>query len=250
MTIYNKGAGRTKQLTRGQAQQTNILSETFTDERGEPRASIYTLQFSRRAVDGSVPHDQNPTVAYATVTWTIGGVQIQRKISIANGQTITGCGEGCVVAVMDDTDVLPVPDPFPNYIVSVTLTPGSRGSSGNPPLYFPNDFTTFPSDTDNIGGGSAGKLGFVGGPVDNKVVIGVPNNIGAVSVQVTVGSSDGTATNVRIAQVDASDTNVKVFNNEDYVDFIPLDPRTVDIDITNMSTTTDCYWGIAFGIDG
>ena len=251
MSIWNKGAGRTQQLTRGSSQSTVMLSESFIDERHEPRASVYTLQFSRRAVDGSVPDDQNPTVTYATITWTIGGVQTQRMISVANGQSLTGCGEGCTVSVIDDTDVLPnVPDTAPNYIVSVTLTPGSRGNNGNPPSYFTNDFTPQPSGLEVFGGGSAGKLAVSGGGGDNEVVIDVPKQAGVVSVQVTTGSADGSATDVRIAQTDALEKNIKVFNNQDFPDFVPVDPRAVQIAITNMSSTVECYWGICFGIDG
>ncbi len=261
MSVWDSGAGRNKTLIRGVSNPSKIMSETFIEPNGESHAGSYTVQFSTRPVDGTVPDNQNPTVTYATITWAIGGQSIQRIVSVTNGQSVTGVGAGCVVEVMDDTDVLgSVPDPVPNYDVVCTLVPGTRGSSGNPPTYFPNTFIEQPSG----GGaattmtGSAGKLtSNLGG--NNQAVIDVPKNAGAISVQVTVGSAAIVtyplpALDVKVAQVDASGINVKVYTNSDYPSFVPLDPRTTKIVITNNGTVAspegDAYWGICFGIDG
>jgi hypothetical protein len=260
MSIYNRGTGRNKTLTRGQNSPTVILNENFVDEKGTERASVYTLQFSRRPVDGQVPSTQFPTITFATVTWTIDGNQIQRIISVANGQSLTGGGAGCTVSVNDATYVNPAqPDPIPQYVVTVTLTPGSRGTAGNPPLYFPSNHTTFPSNTQHPQNGSAGRLHpFVAGPPflpanDNIAYFPIPKTSGCNSVQVTVGAdtaADELLSDVLIQQVDVTGNIVKSYNNNDYTGFVPIDPRADSIQITNLSTSIYTWYGIAFGIDG
>ena len=192
MSIWSKGAGRNQVLTRGNASPSTALSEHFTNPAtGEARAAVYTLQFAFSPIGNvngnSVPTTQNPTVCYATITWTIDGNRIQRMVSIANGQSIAGCGSAVVVSLVDDTDVLPGGDPVPQYNVTVTLTPGSRGSNQLGPTWFPNDYEKLPSGTEVNGGGSSGLLDVSGGG-DNEVNIVFPEGSGLTSVQVTLGT--------------------------------------------------------------
>lgn len=255
MSIWSKGAGRTQTLTRGSSSPSTMLSENFTDpETGEARAAVYTLQFAFMPVGNAngtvVPSTQNPTVCYATITWTIDGNQIKRQVSVANGQSIAGCGSACIVSVVDDTDVLPGGDPVPNYNVTVTLTPGSRGSNQLGPTYFTNDYTQLPSGTIVIGGGSSGELDIDSAGHDNVVNIDFPEGSGLTSVQVTLGTDDGSPVNAVIRQLSHSGGIVKVYDDANYYSFVPLDPRTRGIRIENLSSTVKCWWGICFGVDG
>lgn len=249
MSIWSKGSGRSKQLTRGVATPSVILTENFQDADGQEKASVYTVQFSTRPVSGTVPVGQAPTLTKATITWTIGGIQIQRIISIANGAAITGVGAGCSVSCHDATVLLPGVDPNPDYIVSVTLTPGSRGTSSNPPTDYPTSYLSNPSGTEVLGF-SSGELNFVGSGGDTQAVIAVPQNAGVVSVQVTIGSVDGTATQATIGLIDLNGVQLRKYSNQDYPGFVPIDPQTTSIVIANHSSSAQCFWGLAFGIDG
>jgi len=254
VSIWSKGTGRNQIMTRGNSAPTTVLSETFTDpETHEARASVYTLQFSFQPIGNangaSPPPTQNPTVCYATITWMIDGNQIQRMVSVANGQSIAGCASACTVSLSDDTDVLAGGDPVPQYNVTVTLTPGSRGSNQIGPTWFPNDYEQLPSGFQNTGGGASGVLQSTAGG-DFEVNIVFPEGSGLTSVQVTLGTLDGSAVNAVIRQVSHSGANVKVYDDANYYSFVPLDPRTRGIKITNLSSSTQCYWGICFGVDG
>lgn len=251
MSIWSRGASGNKTLTRGNPGETRMLAEHFQDKDGEARAGVYTIQFSTRPVNGAVPASQNPTSTLATITWTIGGNQIRRQVSVANGQSITGVGAGCTVVVEDTTFVRPsFPDPIPDYVVTATLTPGSRGSSGNPPTYFPANHTTLPSGAQHPENPASGHLGLAGGINDTAALFEIPMDAGAISVQVTIGTDNNDVANVTISQLNAAGSQLKTYNNSNYVGFVPLDPQAVAVQITNESTTVQPYFGLCFGIDG
>ena len=272
VSIWSKGASANKTLTRGSSTPTQMLSETFlengvapavpdasaddgsvTASSGSPqaKAGVYTVQFSTRPLNGIVPDTVNPTITYANITWAVGGNQIQRTVSVANGVSVTGVGSGCVVSVYDATTVAPG-DPIPQYEVVATLSPGSRGSSGNPPLYYPDSYLASPSAT--VGIGASGTLADIGTGGDNQVEVLVPPNAGAISVQVTTGTLDGSTPNVIIYQeIGIGGTIKRLYNNSTYPGFVPLDPDATAVGIENLTTGAkgaNVFWGLAFGVDG
>ena len=245
----DRGASGTKQLKRGDGTISTILTESFLEANGSSVASVYTLQFALTSKPIPPGSPLEPaTRAYAIVTWSIGGNQIIRKISISNGATITGVGAGCSVQVYDATGQATNPpltgaDPVPYYDVIVTLTPGSRGESSVPPVYYPIP--------------SAGLLPINPGTGTVPIsVTKIPVNAGATSVAVTGFGAAAIPTEATVTQycgdfaAGGSGAVVKQYRVVDYPGFVPLDPTATEVLIDNPSTANTLNWSIVFGIDG
>lgn len=247
----DRGASGSKQLTRGSRQQTTILSETFyemeKDGSSVSVASVYTLQFAIQATPAPAGSPvEPPTLTYAIITWSIGGNQITRKVSVSNGSSVTGVGAGCSVAVFDATGMAPAPvppltanDPVPNYNVLVTLTPGSRGESALPPVFYPIPANgTLPPNT---------------GAHAPSVVIPVPPNSGATSVAVTTCNGADTPSDALVTQFfddGGAGVVIKTYRPDIYTGFVALDPSATSILIQNQNMTQSLQWSVTFGIDG
>jgi hypothetical protein len=243
----DKGASRTKQLTRGNYSPSQVMSENFTEvsDAQTPVAAVYTVQFAVIATPtpaGYVGPLQPSTITYADVVWSIGGNQIKRTISVSNGASITGVGEGCVVTVYDATGKAPAPipplaratDPVPNYTVIVTLAPGSRGDAALPPVYYP-----IPS------------FGVIAEGSD--VTIPIPPNSGITSVNVTAyparfGTAEEAPTCVVVQSTGFA--GVKTYDVLTYQGFISLDPSATSVVINNATATLGVTYSVVFGVDG
>jgi hypothetical protein len=230
------GGAKSVVLTRGQFQPVALGNYVFND------AGVYTIQFSTIPVGGpAVPSFVRPSITYAIVKWTVAGNDIQRIVSVANGVSLAGVGEGCTIQVFDATaiDPPPNPDPMPQYTVTATLTPGTRGSAVNPPTYFPSVFDP------NTKVASYGDL-----LASSSAVIPVPQNAGVISVQVT-GVSGNPADPLLLNVVQYNPvTNLRAYSAAVYTGFIPLDPGATFVNINNEDAAHDALYGVAFGVDG
>ena len=170
---HRRGWQGTATLISGSLSSTTILNVNFD------HADVHTLEFHVDPPSNSGPPPFGPPVpglynAVATITWTVGGNQIIRQVSVTNGTSISGTAEGCIVQIADDT-----PDPgiekqqFINlpYTVSVTISPGVRANTQQPPTLQANDTT--------------GYYGVVTVVPDGAVYYVVPVSSGAVSVSIT-----------------------------------------------------------------
>ncbi len=92
-------------------------------------ASVYTVQFSKR-----LPVDPRLFTIrpQAFITGTVAGNSTSRRVDVADGASISGTCDAINVDIYDHfsdphaTDIL-------EYIVSATVTPGTRPTSGSPP---------------------------------------------------------------------------------------------------------------------
>ncbi len=207
-----------------------------------PQAGSYLVQFETTPNGGVVPGTNSvgqpvfPTSTYAIVRWTIGGNDIQRILSVSNGASLEGVGEGVTIQLFDAT-VAPAPggDPVPLYTVTATVSPGVRGSNANPPIYSP-----LPSN---------GALTVSGGAKPSQL-FPVPLQAGAVSAQVVVWGDATHPPDVAVFQLTAGGGVVRVYNPTDYPGFVPLDPTCTSLQVINGSATVQAFVGVAFGIDG
>ena len=252
MRVGQQGASGSKQLTRGTGgpdAPSTILSESFLNAQGQGAAGVYTVQFSTRPTSGVVPDGLPYTSTNALVTWTIGGNHMQRLVTVANGVTLAGVGEACSVSVYDQTVGVPPNDPIPNYTVTASLSPGTRGSSGNPPLYYPH----FTGGIGGAGGtpttGSVWVLAAHTNPGES-ILIPVPPNSGLISVSVT-GFSDtnGVAPLIQVRQAVLVGVG-KTYDPALYTGFIPLDPATKFVGIDNLDANHSVTVSCVFGVDG
>src|SRR5208337_717770 len=113
--VTERGSAKSVVLTRGNYNPVSLGNQTW-----EP-AFTYTVQFSTIPNGGPVPKAQGPTETFAIIKWTIAGNDIQRIVSVGNGVSVVGVGEGVTIQVYDATTLLPGPDPFPQYTVTATV---------------------------------------------------------------------------------------------------------------------------------
>lgn len=236
--VNERGSAKSLVLTRGQFQPKSCGNAIW-----EP-AGVYTVQFSSIPQGTSaLPQNDAPTITLAIVKWTVDGNDIQRIVTVANGVSLAGVGAGATIQVYDATDLAGSisPDPFPQYMVTVTISPGTRGSSVNPPVYFPA------IKDPNTGVPSSGQLT----PISFLANIPVPPNAGVISVQVTAGPVIfGVTPFLMVYQLAPDGTILKQYNALAYPEWVPLDPAANRILLQNMDPANTCSYGIGFGVDG
>lgn len=243
-----KGTSASKTMVRGNHSPTNVLNASFADDKGNPQAGVYTVQFTLQP-SGSTATEP-ATQCAATITWTIDGVQVVRAITVSNGAAITGVGTGCVVQLVDQTNGITPPDPNPTYDVGVTLTPGTRGTGSQPPTYYPPQ--------ESYGGlhGSGGGSANANIPANSQKIT-IPKGIGIVSANIFVYSINLTSQapltpNAEVDQLAPDGSVVASYNPLDYTGFVPINPAANAIQIVNRETNnlTTMTWSLVFGIDG
>lgn len=205
----------------------------------------YTVQFSitnLKATDGSTDvGSYNPT---AEIVWSVEGNSVRRVVSVINGTSVTGVGQGCRVTVRDQT---PTGDSTKEmeYVVSILVAPGVRAANQLQPVLVPlitDPFLVTRPGTVFVDGGTA-------------VDIQIPENAGVTSVYITASSLNaGIPIILTDADVQASHTNsayvYKEYNPIKYT-WVPIGPGTTTIRLTNyMGPATQVLFNVTFGIDG
>jgi hypothetical protein len=127
----------------------------------------------------------------AEVTWFLEGSQIVRRLSIANGTTISGVANGVRVRVFDTTNFYGGPVTAAPYYVDIALGRGTRPSTDEPP---------------RLQGGIVAGIGAGG-------TFPIPRNAGVISVfaSVTQVAFPATQPNYIISFVDASLNLIAVY---------------------------------------
>lgn len=102
-----------------------------------PETGSYLLQFTK--IDS--PGSNLPIRTIAEITWSVEGNSVSRLVTISNGSSVQGAGQGVRVVLYDDTVDQDGGATVPNgteYNVSMQVAPGSRGSDSLPPTYTPS----------------------------------------------------------------------------------------------------------------
>jgi hypothetical protein len=95
-----------------------------------PNPGSYVVQFSLK----DNPDSNIPIRALALITWSVEGNSVRRLVSISNGLSVQGVGQGVRVVMYDDTQPIGAVDPDgTEYDVSMQVARGSRGSDPVPP---------------------------------------------------------------------------------------------------------------------
>jgi hypothetical protein len=92
-------------------------------------AGYYTVQVSVN------PPDDGVFLGEVTLSWSVEGQTIERRVSLGNGVTVSGTGQGVKVIVKDTTPNLGSPTLKP-YFVSIQVAPGTRPDVEKPPMLF------------------------------------------------------------------------------------------------------------------
>lgn len=106
---------------------------------GEAAAQYYTLQFSLVPPAFADTENTADIRGKAEIRWSVEGNFVRRVVSVWNGSSISGLGQGVSIKITDDTYN---PDDAPTsfiYRVSVQVTKGTRPTLGGtqPPIYQP-----------------------------------------------------------------------------------------------------------------
>lgn len=185
-------------------------------------AKNYTAQFR-------LTGDLRNKKAQAEITWTVEGTQIRRVISVADGVSIQGSGQNVTIKIKDVSTAALIPGETPDYTALVVVTPGTRGSTSNPPTLSGGFFVVADANTQDVTA-----------PVDS----------GVISVAVTLGTGiPGTPiaqNSVMVAQIDSGGNVLARYDPRNYF-WVPLHPGCAKITIINNSgaaIVTSVEWGI------
>lgn len=197
-------------------------------------AGDYTAQFfiSNPNTD---PDDNVIIRPRAEIVWSVQGNDVRRLVDCINGMTVQGVGQAVKIKIYDDSNIPAGPlSPEPqDYIASVQVAKGSRGSVQQPPYY-----------TSDISGLADGAT----------ETVQVPINAGAISAMVTVApQTDGDvipAYGVIVRQTSNSNI-IGLLKKYDprQSDWVPLAAGANYIQITNQSGF-NIFYQVTFGIDG
>lgn len=164
-----------------------------------PEAGEYTIQFSMDLTDV-------PVVLYceADIEWSVGGNVIRRRITVNNGTSISGNGEGVRVVIRDASPIAVVPENF-DYKVSATVARGARGIFTNPPVLeiLPDSAGVTP--VQDINGGAF-------------FTYTIPQMVGVKALKVEIGSVAGAA-------IPDQGIQVRFLDQTGGIDLTRFDPR-------------------------
>lgn len=203
-----------------------------------PEPDSYTVQFDVSNIVGFPNAPGQSTTA--DLIWSVKGNSVRRRVSVISGMSITGTAEAVQVKAYDTT--------FPGgeagkpggpYTVIINCSKGLRSAQSQQPYYIPPN---------NIDGDPKEGLGFWPVPAASTQAVPIPEQIGATSVKVVVGSLDGTPIPDQAAQV-----------QQDFVG-VPYDPRialwvpvlqgATQITLINNSVAQNYIFAVFLGIDG
>lgn len=199
----------------------------------------YTVQFNVTLPPGGV--FANPV---AEISWSVEGNTIRRLVSVTNGCSVTGVGQGVKVVVRDQTPqgiggkVYGV-----SYDVAITVAPGNRSSVNQPPIFTP------PSAI--LAGAVVLPLYTV--PPLSFLRVAIPQNAGVISSYVTAVTADGsplTQFGGIVTEFDVAGHAQKsydVLNQE----FVPISGQGFELQVfNNLAAGHDLQVSVSFGIDG
>ena len=195
-----------------------------------PAPDVYTVQFNILSSTGQIPNPE------AVVTWKVEGNFVDRLISVANGMTISGVGQGCRIRVYDNSQAITGFD----YTASIQVSRGSRPASTVPPTYAPIRAAGFP--------------GRIVVPATSTASITIPQNKGINSVQITASGIGGL---VLLTRVDVSAwQESSVGGGTKLKEWFPPETNWVAIApsaetlVLNNRTAGNILFGVQFGVDG
>lgn len=233
--MYKKSNASTAQLSQGGSAVLN-LQEVFA----EPE--VYTLQFTIYGQQPKAP--PNPIIAEADISWKVEGNSIERRVTVANGLSISAPCLGVSVRVHDVSAPVfgPFPSPAPTYQVTAAVTRGVRATTAVPPMLEPTMREQYDLGPNH---GIA--------PASTYDVV-VPSNVGVNGVQVLVNPPPGgLAIGAAVVQQKIGVVVVKEYiltgTLQDAL-FVPVVAGVDTLTLINATVANTLYFAVVFGIDG
>ena len=239
--LLRKGWNGNATLTTGQSQSVPLLQAVFE----EP--DFYTVQFSvlppqalvQKLVNGVPTNVVNPNPgvyqAIATLNWSVEGMQSARQLSIGNGTTISGPGQGLNISLQDQTITNGGAGLGFTYNVSATVTKGTRPTTGLPPT-LPNILPT----------GNTFTL-----VASASSTIMIPQNAGVISLEVAVATGlDSALPIIEVKELQVGGLIAKIYRPSSVPTFVAVAANANEIIVSNLDAATDADITITWGIDG
>lgn len=183
-----------------------------------------------------------PVNPVAEIKWSVEGNSVRRLVSVTNGMTLTGVGEGIKVSVSDQSFQV-VGVTLIEYPVDITVAPGSRASVNQPPTL---------AAAGDVGGGFVTTIGAL-----SFKDIAIPQDAGVISVYITVipAAAVGIPLPAPIPPFGAIAEMLDQFlvfqRGFDALDagWVPIVPTASFLRLVNNTSVLQFYT-VTFGIDG
>jgi len=200
-------------------------------------AGPYTVQFSITPDDVTLASVIECT---AEIEWTVDGNTVNRRVTVANGASVSGVAEGVRVVVHDvtTTGLANV-----EYAVAITVAMGVRPASALPPIHTPSILVS-----------PVLLLAFT------SFDFPIPKNVGVTSVLVLVASDHpGIAAPPPIPEQSVQVRHIApgiipVLNNYDprSMNFVPIAPGANIVRVLNQFAPLgpSVWFTVFFGVDG
>ncbi len=189
----------------------------------------HTIQFTVLA-DGNTP--PNPE---AKISWKVAGQNVERRISIFDGASISGVCEGATIFLEDNSEAITGFD----YTVTATIAPGTRAANAAPPVLYPIQATGYP-----------GRFVVASGI---PRVIPIDENAGITTVNITASALAAPAvlTEANVAAQLRDNPAATVLKQWDprLTGWVPLCPGADELVLVN-NFGANVIFGVVFGIDG
>lgn len=183
------------------------------------QAENYTIQF------GMVIPTATSAKAEALITWTVEGNPITRRVSVSNGLSVTGVGQGVKVVVKDVSTA-----GNKDYDVSISVARGIRATTERPPTLYLGSITLNSSQFGSFT---------------------VPLDAGAQSVFVSADQQLFGATDfIFISQTDSGGVALRDWILGQTGGWVPLEPGCVTITVLNSTAQNGLKIFATLGIDG
>jgi hypothetical protein len=221
-----------------------------------PEPGVYTVQFEISTL--LQEPGQSAQLTFADVLWSVNGTNVKRTVSVISGTTISGVGEAVYVRVYDASPPgSEVGVAGAKYTVTINISPGLRPAQSQQPYYdIPNPSTIltgfFGKCAFPVSGGDTVQVFFPQAEIFYKsppTTTGLPIPIGATSIHVTVGSSDGSVIADNQAQV-RLDNIGRLYDPRNSPQWQPLPPGAYAATLLNNSVGSEYIFSVTLGIDG
>lgn len=202
------------------------LQANFEDEPGN-----YTVQFGVPQPPSATGTTLGSYSCKADIFWSVEGQTIKRTVSVGNGVSVTGTGQGVKVRIYDDSGTVFGPGGDP-YIVSAQVVKGTRPNVGKPPTIWNNWF--------QVAAGGVGTLA-------------IPQDAGVISINVQVGelAASGIPPICNVLIKSLSGAILTQFDpNAVGAAFVPIPPGAAQVEFDNFSAADAYRVQVNFGIDG
>jgi hypothetical protein len=197
-----------------------------------PQSAVKTLQFEVIPPPLGVPAFGEFNCE-AIIQWQNCGNKLTRRISVGNGASISGTGQGVTVQLQDVTAFPPGNQP---YQVTTSLSPGQRASYNQPPTLL-----GFKDGVHTVLAGGA-------------LVLNIPQDAGAISLEVSIGvlvvAALPVTGKINVILETAVGVIFKQYDPAVEIGFVPIPPNCSVVVINNFDAAHSYRIQVTFGIDG